>query len=69
MIVKLVGVRRSVGVPEITQVLLFTVAQIGNGLVDTFVVHPVIMAPLLFKKIGAMDIGEPTMPTKLSSLL
>jgi hypothetical protein len=55
--------------PESTHVLLFRFAQIGNGLVDIFVVHPVIMAPLFFKRIGAMDIGEPTLPTKLSSLL
>jgi hypothetical protein len=50
------------GVPEITHVLAFTVAQVGSAVVPVLMAHPVIVAPLVASVVGDMDMAVPNVP-------
>ena len=50
------------GVPEITQVVELTVAQVGSAVVPVLMAHPVIVAPLVDNVVGDMDMAVPNVP-------
>lgn len=50
------------GVPEITQVLAFTLKPEGNAVVPDLIPQAVIAAPLAARVVGEMLIAWPTVP-------
>jgi hypothetical protein len=52
----------ALGVPEITQVVAFTLAQAGSAVVGTLISQAEIVAPLLFKVVGVTAIAVPFVP-------
>lgn len=52
--VKFVKLANAVGVPEITQVVGFTVNPVGNAVVLDLIPQPVMSLPFEFKEIGEM---------------
>jgi hypothetical protein len=64
-----VELKMPVGVPEITQVVAFTVAHEGSAVVPPFIAQPVILAPLPLTVVGLTDMAVPTIPAVPVALL
>jgi hypothetical protein len=55
-----VSLRDATGVPEISQVFLFTVSPLGSAGVVVVSAHFVMLLPLLFSRLGETLMGTPT---------
>jgi hypothetical protein len=60
--VNIVAPKVAVGVPEITQVLAFTVKVAGRAVVPPLIPHEVTEAPFSVSVVGETDIADPAVP-------